>query len=153
MAELFGAIGTLVLVLCVNGALIMANLTMAAMAADAGASSPGYYADNQSALCQAGACNAAGVPTGLQQGWQSNLPAAASGTTPTGSGTFTDLWNTLFGWIIGPGKFIMGIVAAPVAFLWSVGLTGPVLGSFALVVGVIWEAFSILVIINFIRGT
>lgn len=153
MAELFGAIGTLVLVACINGALIMANLTMGAMASQDGYGFAGYGADTDNVLCQqAGGCDAQGAPVGLNQQVQGGLPASKSGTTPTGSGTFTDLWNTVSSWVIGPGKFLLGIVAPLPMFFVSIGLSGALKG-FAVVIGVMWEAFSILVIINFIRGT
>lgn len=151
MAEFVGSIGSLVLVLCVNGALLMSQVTMGLMAGGEGSSASLLYADNGSVMCQTGRCDVNGVPLGTQQNWKSNIPTSQGGSYSTGGSTFTDLWNTLSGWVVGAGSFLFGMIAAPVTFLMSVGLVGS-LAPFAFIVGIIWSGFSVLVIINFIRG-
>jgi hypothetical protein len=156
MAEPFGAIGTFVLVICINAALIFGQVTMNAMAADEGGAGNTYYSDNGSLMCQTGQCDAQGLPTGLNQAAAGSLPQTQSGASAAGGGTFTDLWTTVMGWVKGglaAGGFLLGILSAPMNFMFSIGLTGPVLGTFAVLIGIAWEGFSLLVIINFIRGT
>lgn len=69
----------------------------------------------------------------------------------TSAGGSTDLWVTMKNWVINtvPGlNFLMSIIGAPVGFLVSIGIPS----EFASVIGGVWWAITIIIIVNWVRG-
>lgn len=79
-----------------------------------------------------------------------SIPSTVPSISPTTGNIFTDAWSASTNWLLDAtgARYLIAIVNTVPNFLQAIGLPS----EFAFGIGYIWYAFSILIIILFIRG-
>lgn len=83
---------------------------------------------------------------------KNDIPTASSNEDSSGQNFFTDIFNTLGGWIKATGqglKFLLDIVGAPIIFL---NIMLPDLPELAFGLAILWYALTIFLIISWLIG-